>query len=1360
MLSSSWSRAPYRARVLPLLFAAMIAVTGLVTPLAPASADTTPDGSKELLYHKHVDAAHAGWDGDHLDLFVIDGETRRPADEVAIRLAPDANDDGQEVSRRIVDEHHKFIAPVGSVVWHAPQELDWSWRPVWPGLGAGDMPKDKVDPASVYLELTGAGGPGDVEVYRDEPDDTVERALSSKDPEHRTYQRRPGEHGHFAWAFTKPGVYNTTWKVHAKSPEGKELVSPERTVTWLVGTDEQVGLPRGTYPHVNMTDPVAPLPEGWNGDDTTTPEDPAPADPKPEQPAPEQPAPTPAEGECTPINSGHLDMSPSVGDNGLATATLLWDTMDGQHIAVPSEKFSLLVPDHSLTEIPTNGTSDELRAFMGKDSVYQLPETQDETLPWPGFSTEKLDYSELEQVDITMEDVEGPKNGRIAVTHYDSRVRKNVVDLTGKVGSTESSGKAIGLKNPAHTHRGFSFSEPGEYTVNFFFHLKGKNGGTRRAKMTTTFAVGDDASTAACGGTGEIISPEPEQPADPEPTDPEPAPEQPAPEQPAPEQPDSGRLVIEKGHVDAFNVSQKDGKLLLDLKEDVTGQHVHHKPADVELHVKDAAKTTIPEGYPGAGAAWYLPQEQDANLIWPGWDTLEAQGNGIGKSIDLQFTDVRGPGKVFLFGTDGFGGPKALLENDATELTSGAIRRQSFPAHTHANWAFTEPGIYTITVRAAGTKDGKAVASNTATYTFTVGDSFKGKADAGANKPDPSQPAPSDPKPADPKPEDPAPSNPAPEKPAPEKPSTGDDKGTTPAAERLVIDQGHVDAFNVGAKNGKLTLDLKEDVTGQHVHHKPADVELHVKDAAKTTIPAGYPGAGEAWYLPQVQDEKLLWPGWDTLETQGGGVGGSIDLQFTDVKGPGKVFLFGTGGLGKPEPVLQNGATQLTSGAVRRQAYPAHTHANWAFTKPGVYEITVRATGTAGGKAVTSNTETYLFTVGDKFRGTGTTGSTGSGDGNGSADADGSTGAGNGSDNGSDGTGSTGSDSSDAGDVTLGGASGGTREPVCHSVEETREATADEVAAALGGGNAPKGGGKSASASTGGAHKVSGSYTIPKSTHIHPNWVFSAPGTYKVTVRQSVKTTSGQTLSDTATLTFNVGPGASGVTNGHFDFGARLEGGKLVPSIKDDRSAPAKWVSPSSLTFAISDEGKAKAPAGIEFVAPAGHDVWMIGSTQVNGVPWVGANSMHDSIVSGTTGEITLQLTSVSGPGNVGVFSSGNFGQVVGQKWFSATKGTEKAAPKADEKSTAGDKPAADADLSKITLTKDKAQVGQVFVEDGKAMIKEVVGRTDSGEACDVNGAAGGKMARTGTNATGFGLIAMGLIGLGGGIALLRRRLA
>lgn len=178
-------------------------------------------------------------------------------------------------------------------------------------------------------------------------------------------------------------------------------------------------------------------------------------------------------------------------------------------------------------------------------------------------------------------------------------------------------------------------------------------------------------------------------------------------------------------------------------------------------------------------------------------------------------------------------------------------------------------------------------------------------------------------------------------------------------AEAQRLDQGHIDAFNVTSDGGALTLDLKEDVTGSHVRHDPADVELVVGADSFTEETANVPEIGAAGYmLPQTQRADLIWPGWDTQEARDVG---AVDLEFVEVSGPGEVYLFQTGSFGSFEPVLKDGSPRLATGSVIAQDHPAHVHANWLFTEPGTYEMRVVANG--GGAS--SNEATYTWVVGD-----------------------------------------------------------------------------------------------------------------------------------------------------------------------------------------------------------------------------------------------------------------------------------------------------------------------------------------------------------------------------------------------------------
>jgi putative ABC transporter-associated repeat protein len=117
------------------------------------------------------------------------------------------------------------------------------------------------------------------------------------------------------------------------------------------------------------------------------------------------------------------------------------------------------------------------------------------------------------------------------------------------------------------------------------------------------------------------------------------------------------------------------------------------------------------------------------------------------------------------------------------------------------------------------------------------------------------------------------------------------------------------------------------------------------------------------------------------------------------------------------------------------------------------------------------------------------------------------------------------------------------------------------------------------------------------------------------------------------------------VDDGHFDFGARLKGDALDAVVKDDRSSPGSWKSSESLIFALSDaSAKQKMPAGMEKIAPAGSGVFMIGATQVAGVPWLGWNTQDQGLAENADGDVTMTLDSFDGPGDMSVFLSGNFG--------------------------------------------------------------------------------------------------------------------
>jgi surface-anchored protein len=175
---------------------------------------------------------------------------------------------------------------------------------------------------------------------------------------------------------------------------------------------------------------------------------------------------------------------------------------------------------------------------------------------------------------------------------------------------------------------------------------------------------------------------------------------------------------ISTGHVDVVDVDYASGALTVQAL--VNG--VERDPATVELVVLNGAKTTVPNnaaysflGAPG-DPVWILPQTQNANLLWPGWNSTDVpSGVFVSNSLQMSLTSVTG-GELAIY-TTSLGSPTVLFDNgnglpDTRPLATGA--------HTHANWAFSSAGTYTVTFQVTGTLTNGTVVSDDATYTFTV----------------------------------------------------------------------------------------------------------------------------------------------------------------------------------------------------------------------------------------------------------------------------------------------------------------------------------------------------------------------------------------------------------------------------------------------------------------------------------------------------------------------------------------------------------------------------------------------------------------------------------------------------------------
>ena len=470
---------------------------------------------------------------------------------------------------------------------------------------------------------------------------------------------------------------------------------------------------------------------------------------------------------------------------------------------------------------------------------------------------------------------------------------------------------------------------------------------------------------------------------------------------------------------------------------------------------------------------------------------------------------------------------------------------------------------------------------------------------------------------------------------------------TPPDGTTATLNRGHADIFDLTSDaTGALNLRIKEDATGSGVLREPEQTLLAIPASTLTQIPdavsqtTGAPAA--AYLLGQSGDNQatVLWPGWDTLGIAAGGYDAARFHITYSGPADGRIYAFTSSFAEVLKAVTADGSYDLAPGGDDiDQPYAAHKHVNWLFTRAGRYTLTVQASAWTPGNTGTANavapTRTYTIDVADEATCLAEAGLTPGGNGNPAAP-----GVDPGSTDAQSGAGQSGADGDSTPDTTDRSASdtgAGANDP------------AQTSGTGLGAGSIG-GAGTAYGVTTSGTTTSGARTTTSSSERCIPTRV-----TREATGTESAAPASSQAPANTArtTLTVSVGEGASGnATEGHFDLGPAIENGSLVARIKDDRTQPAQWVDPSTLTFALGEAARITAPADLGFVATAGSSVWLIPSTQIAGVPWLGLNSQREEIVTGTTGGVQFTLDAVEGPGRVAVFNAGALGSGVGEHVF------------------------------------------------------------------------------------------------------------
>ncbi|MFT3877184.1 MAG: choice-of-anchor M domain-containing protein [Propioniciclava sp.] len=182
----------------------------------------------------------------------------------------------------------------------------------------------------------------------------------------------------------------------------------------------------------------------------------------------------------------------------------------------------------------------------------------------------------------------------------------------------------------------------------------------------------------------------------------------------------TGERVLDRGHVD-MGPKFVDGAWKFLIHDDVAradagATSVWRYPDQTVLHVLDQGKLTVPDdpAYAFLGAkpgepVWVVPQTQNPEVVWLGWNTQDPEVmRTINRGITLSLTGVQGPGVVTTYLQSGsFGEPQLLFDSRVPGAQPAWV---DVNTHTHANWVFTQPGVYLLRLTAdADLIDGTSV---------------------------------------------------------------------------------------------------------------------------------------------------------------------------------------------------------------------------------------------------------------------------------------------------------------------------------------------------------------------------------------------------------------------------------------------------------------------------------------------------------------------------------------------------------------------------------------------------------------------------------------------------------------------------
>ncbi len=764
-------RRPYRALILSAL-----AIATLVGSSLPAAAG--PDDGKIVGTQAHIDAPQTVWENNSFSLYAKmphgdKNDALVPFDQSVLWLGKGYSARAEAKNQYIFtvpdSPNASFLGKPGDKLYMAPSLPYGNHNPAWVGFGADtNIPVENFRDGTFTLDLLSVNGPGVMEMftYRSNyfPND-VRRMLSSTDPDFQSAVLTPGAHTHNFTTFSRPGRYEVTYRTVARGLDGQTIESKPTTAVWQVGGNRPIdgsGVASET-----------PLIDTYNKALTTS----LAAENYSLTLAPKATVEQDGDESLTDItfDAGRTDISGTLTlynqgyfltdvrvEGGKAT----WSEMLG---SLDSQIQGVFIPDGSaagsgakaakwvtpaLTYTP--GESASVRSDAG-EGRWPAPAADpgNTLLPTGHHALTSGDYT------VTIKPSEHEGYNLVQIKFADPTVRGYVSG-----GMFRRAEDASGAANCyAHIDNGVASCYlsaanwlKGYHAIFNITPHPDMDARTDRHTVTSDYVPGQEySSSGSLTLTDPVVAPSQPAPSlepSPEPSSPAPSPSNPAPSPSAPVQPEptaspsapaqplpdarqcrapefEGRYLLTDGHID-IKATLAGGAVKLALKDEtgaVTREAAERSLNDVVLGLGDNTRFARQEQMMApeldflgeAGSEFYgLPQTQQAGILWPGWNTQDVDYAQLAGPVTLHLVPVEMPdGAAYGVYEQDFAGAVTLHAGGATKDTTIDI---DFATHAHANWVFTDPGVYGFDVYySAPLPNGTTARSETQRAVFAVG---------------------------------------------------------------------------------------------------------------------------------------------------------------------------------------------------------------------------------------------------------------------------------------------------------------------------------------------------------------------------------------------------------------------------------------------------------------------------------------------------------------------------------------------------------------------------------------------------------------------------------------------------------------